>query len=445
MAACYDVAVVGGGPAGAFAAHELARAGVDVVLIDPATTRSRLEGLGERVAHILRQRGLDEALLAAGRPMHRSVRWSGLSETSNGERLVRRHDFDGALRRAAVAAGAHFHKSRLRRIVSCDPESGVTLSLSDRSLVRARLMVDARGRQAQSATRQKGPQTLAVAGLLATPAGTAGTCVEATPEGWIWSAQDPAFGHWLQISVDVGDLAGSGQAALLERMHRFLAQPQFEGRFNGSAFQGGLLARPAGLVLSTPELQLPILSIGDAAVAIDPLSGHGMFWALSSALSAVPSVLTLLETPETGSDLAARFHRHRVAGTFWRQARIGRDFYRLERDLAEHPFWAARAAWPDSEPAHAVADGICLQRRVVIEGNRLRERDVLITPQDPEGVAFVAGLPVRDLLDTPPEAFAQSDRSPAWVQASRWLQSRGLLSGTRDQIREHHVKTRETA
>ena len=439
MATCFDVAVAGGGPAGAFAARELARTGIRTVLIDPDTTRPRLEGLGERVAHILKQKGLEDALQAASAPMRRSVRWAGLNETANGERLVRRHDFDAALRKAAIEAGVCVRTTRLRRIEQANPETGVALRLADGETVTARLLIDARGRQAPSANRQKGPQTLAIAGRLFDLKLPSGTHVEATPQGWIWSAAEPEFGSWLQICIDADDLTGSGQEALAERMRTFLAQPQFDGRFDTRGFQGDLLARPAGLVLSAPELPLPILPIGDAAVAIDPLSGHGLFWAISSALAAVPSVLTLLEGGDP--DLAARFFRHRVVGTFWRQARIGRDFYRLESDLAAHPFWAARAAWPDDKPAHAVADDTRLEQRVVVDGNRLREREVLITPRDPEGVAFVCGLPVRDLLD-----LSRTGSPPA--EALRWLESRGLLSGLPDQPQktpETNTRMRETA
>lgn len=457
MAACFDVAVVGGGPAGAFAAHELARAGVNIVLIDPATSRPRLEGLGERVAYLLKQKGLEGALQAASTPMPRSVRWAGLNETTNGERLVRRHDFDEILRIGAIKAGANYLKARVSRIDKLDANAGVVLNLSTGDSVTTRLMIDARGRQAHSPNRQKGPQTLAVAGLLSTAVDRVGTHVEATPEGWIWSAADPEFGHWIQICIDASDLPGSGHAALSDRMRAFLAQPQFQSRFDGCDFQGALLARHAGLVLSAPTLPLPILPIGDAAVAIDPLSGHGMFWALSSALASVPSVLTLLDDPEAGPDLASQFYRDRVVSTFWRQARIGRDFYRLENDLVAHPFWAARSAWPDNQPAHAEAHEFRMKRRVVVDGNRLTEREVLITPRDPDGVAFVSGIPVRELVDfSQPIPAARpltdrsaasglSDASPASADALRWLQSRGLLSASQLQFINTHTKMRETA
>jgi len=445
----YDCVVAGGGPAGAFAAREMTRAGRKVLIVDPATGRPRLEGLSERVAQLLRSRGLEDALATASAPAPRSVDWAGLKRSANGERLVRRPAFDAALRRAAVDAGAELIRARVGRIGKADPEQGVTLKLSTGETVAARLMIDARGRQAPSSRRLKGPQTLSISGHVEAAPVSARTHVAAAPEGWLWLAEVPGFGRWLQISVAAGSLAGTGEAALRDRVTRFLSQPGIGDLAGPLGFRSPLLARNAGLVLSAPELKLPVIPVGDAAVAIDPLSGHGLFWALSSALAAVPMALTVLENPVQGAELAARFYRDRVVETFWRQARVARDFYRLERGYADEPFWAGRAVWPDDEPVHAVPQSAALERRVVVENNRLAERDVLITLQDPGGVAFVAGLPVGDLagfIGMGPAATPLPDNpSPALQAALQWLESRGLFSGRQSRLPHQPTRTRETA
>ena len=455
MAVYYDVAVAGGGPAGAFAARELTCAGLRVCLIDPGTGRSRLEGLAERVAQLLGAKGLEAALTTAtAEPVPRSVTWAGLTGTENGERLVRRPAFDAALRRAAVAAGTQFLTARVSRILKKDPEKGILLKLSTGEEIAARLLVDARGRQTPSAWRLMGPQTLAISGRAETSARLAGTHVEASPQGWIWVAELPGHGRFLQITIDAGDLSGdrsrAGQAVLTARMDRFLRQASLRDRYGNSKFHGPLSARGAGLVLSAPELNLPVIPIGDAAVAIDPLSGHGLFWALSSALAAVPAILTILEDPADGPDLAARFYRSRVVETFWRQARTGRDFYRLEQDLAEQAFWVARAAWPDDVPSHQMAASVRFEGRVIVEGNRLKEREVLVTPQDPSGVAFVAGIPVAELTafiaEDGKSRAVPAEPSPALFTALKWLESRGLCgSPPHSKNRTIPIRTRETA
>ncbi|QDG79854.1 pilus assembly protein CpaE [Labrenzia sp. PHM005] len=446
MVACFDVAVAGGGPAGAFAARELARAGIRVILIDPATSRPRLEGMGERVARLLAAKGLESSLNAVSKPAPRNVVWAGLQGTENGERLVRRHEFDAILRTVAVDAGVELKTARLRRVETVDPVGGVELQLSSGQVVTAKLMIDARGRQATTPVRLKGPQTLAISGHVKASIQHTGTHVVATPQGWCWFACDPEFGQWLQVSIAQADLTGSGQTGLQERVQVFLKQPEFQNHFGEVSFQGDLLARGAGLVLAAPELTLPIIPIGDAAVAIDPLSGHGLFWALSSALSAVSIVRTVLEQPIEGAYLARRFYRDRVVGTFWRQARIGRDFYRLEKNFSAMRFWAERAAWPDNEPAHKEAAEASLEQRVVVEDNQLKERDVLITPKNPEGVAFVAGLSVRQLFSLFNRIQTTGERPPAAAEAAfRWLAGQGLSVNALNNLSNKHSKMRETA
>ena len=445
----YDCVVAGGGPAGAFAARELTRAGCRVLMVDPMTGRPRLEGLSVRVAQLLSARGLEAVLQFATGPAPRTVDWSGLRNQANGEHLVQRPEFDGALRDAAVAAGADLVIGRIGQVRKDESGQGVVARLSTGETVRARLLIDARGRQAPSRQRLKGPATLALSVKLDGAAPAARTQVAATPQGWIWHAEAPGFGRWLQICVDADSLAGGGQDALAERLTRFLKQPHLEASLADATLAATVMARSCGLVLSAPELSLPVIPVGDAAVAIDPLSGHGLFWALSSALAAVPMVLTVLEEPVAGRQKAAEFYRSRVVETFWRQARVGRDFYRLEKNLSSAPFWARRLQWPDDQRVETASEAVRVERRIVVENNRLAERDVLITPQDPGGVAFVAGLPVRDLAGfvglAPAGEPLPKTPSKALQTALLWLESRALFSSQTHPISDQTTRMRETA
>lgn len=129
-----DVIVVGAGPAGSSAAFHLARAGVDVLLLEKATfPREKVcgDGLTPRAVHQLIRMGVD--ITAPGWTRSRGMRWVA------GEHQVHidwpalgsfpdfglsrsRHDFDDILARHAVAAGA-----RLRNGVK------VTQPVTDRS------------------------------------------------------------------------------------------------------------------------------------------------------------------------------------------------------------------------------------------------------------------------------------------------------------------------
>ena len=115
-------------------------------------------------------------------------------------------------------------------------------------------------------------------------------------------------------------------------------------------------------------------------MAVDPLSGNGIFQSLSSALQAPVVINTLLRRPERAV-LALQFHQARVEQLFLRFARIGRDFYAQEQGRAEHTFWARRRAWPDAQPMHAEAHWQAVQvaRRPVLRDGLVEEAEVVVT------------------------------------------------------------------
>jgi geranylgeranyl reductase family protein len=112
-----DVAVVGGGPAGAAAAIEVARAGRDVVLVDKATfPRDKIcgDGLTTGALRLLEDLGLDPAVVASWQPVEDVVVCSpsGREATFPLPRdqglyaaVARRADLDAALLDVARAAG----------------------------------------------------------------------------------------------------------------------------------------------------------------------------------------------------------------------------------------------------------------------------------------------------------------------------------------------------
>jgi hypothetical protein len=182
-----------------------------------------------------------------------------------------------------------------------------------------------------------------------------------------------------------------------------------------------------------------MIRIGDAALAMDPLAGHGVFEALASATTAVPVVRTLLEHP-TEAASAFRFYRQRIDHTFLRLARIGRDFYALERRWQDEPFWRERRTWPDREPAHArpgdPADAPAIEVMPVVEDGYIVEREVIVTADHPRGVWQVDGVPIVALLrhlcagaPTDPAPLAEHfGRTSAEIgTALGWLRFRGLL------------------
>lgn len=441
-----DVAIAGGGPAGAFAALLLARVGLDVIVAEPGRARPRIEGLSERVLDTLAAAGVSPRGLhgTAGR----AGRWPGLADVAGREVLVERRAFDEGLRAAARDAGVRF----TARTVGA-PRDGAWFGAQ--GLLRARMLVDARGRRAPAAAgRRRGPLAISVGGLhradgaapwtppLAASTDVDGTApegpgtpqawtrIDATPMGWVWRAGWGRRWRWTQITADPEAVATAGGAQGVWRA--FFGQPLAGG---DEPLPRRLQARAAGLAMNPVDLGAgDPLRIGDASVAIDPLSGHGLFWALASARMAVPIVRAVLDGQ---AGLAQAFLHHRVDGTFMRQARIGRDFHAAAAARFDTPYWRARAAWPDSAPAQREVVAPFFEHRVIVHDGRLRRAEVVCTAREPEGVAFVGGIEIVPLVRRIREATggglarALQEALPASDPASRaflagWLESRRL-------------------
>ncbi len=427
----FDIAIAGAGPAGLAFALNAANAGARVAVVGHPNGTARIEGASARVAMLLGGYGIGEDVL--GPPLPRNADWPGLSAGGNVEHLVMRPALDAALMAAARRAGVTIVEDHVRRL---DPGTG-TLELEG-GMIRAALLAEARGRRAPvGPRRRRGPATIAVAGFVDRPDGQAGSRVTAREAGWTWHARLHDRAGWMQVSVDAEDLRLRGPETVWADLTGGLPMPPKP------------LIRAAELRLVRAELEPGCVVLGDAAVAMDPLSGHGMFWALSSALSALPMARAMLDGE---TELAQRFYRERVIETFLRQARIGRDFHALAAPaFGEAPFWRARASWPDAAPAKGMPDERWL-RRVIVRGGRLEEATVLATEEAPGGVAFVAGIEIGHIarqfaghrLPDIPEFAARiaPDASRARVLAAHdWLTRQGFAGSpfpttTSDAIQE---------
>ncbi|MDX1539873.1 MAG: NAD(P)/FAD-dependent oxidoreductase [Geminicoccaceae bacterium] len=424
-----DVLVLGGGPAGVVAAVGLARAGVAVRLATVARPAA-VEGLSERVLQALGTSGCRHGLAAVGPAVRRGVIWNGSCTAPNVEWMVERAAFDRALLRDAEEAGVVLHAGRA---LKPDRRGARWSVVVGGKRVDAGFLIDARGRRAPGAVL-RGPATTALArrwtGLSPRPR----SAIASFPRGFAWFATAGDGTGVLQLFVAN---AGLPPRAELEAFYRAAVEEiAVAADWLGSARPEGLLgARPAAISRSSDPIGPTVLRIGDAALALDPLAGHGVFEAIASGLAAVPVVKTILERPHQRA-LAEAFVRQRLDHAFERFARVGRDFYRLEQQYADRPFWRERAAWPDDLPAHARPDGSTprVAKRPVVEDGYVVERDVMVTADEPRGVFQVAGVALAPLYEAL-RGGAEADElvrrfarpHDAIGTATAWLRWRGMI------------------
>lgn len=395
-----DLLILGGGPAGAVSAILAARDGLSVTLVDPCRGRERIEGMSPRLSTWLTRMGLLEGFSDLHGPLLRRADWSGLHGARNGESVVDRAALDRHLRAQAAAAGAQVIEA------SGAPE-GEGVRLGDGTLLRAPLVFDARGRAAHAGRRGlRAPATVSLCAWVRGAAGAEpGATIAAIPEGWVWCARLADGRLWAQFT---GDAASPLPPAARLRAALAAADPAVFAR---DLTIEGLGARETAPILPAPVEDLTRMPVGDAFAAMDPLSGHGQFWAVSSALAAAAARRTLAARPGS-EDLVRRFLQGRAAETYIRNARIGRDFLRMETRFAAAPFWAARRDFPDDVPAHETRDAIEIARRPVVEEGLIAEADILLTPRSPAGVGWFGTIPAAEawamlLAGAPEAAFAE--------------------------------------
>lgn len=368
-----DLIVLGGGPAGAISALLAARDGLQVSLVDPCNTAPRMEGLSPRLEHWLSGQGLLDGFDQIYGPLRRVVNWAGIND-SNSEFVIARDALDQHLRMAACHAGARLVRDTGK------PEGGGVI-LSSGGYLSGGMVIDARGRKAGRAGKQ-GAATLAFSGWMQGAGQQAGVGLTAIANGWVWRVTLDDGRTWVQAVMDA---AGHGRPD--ERLLTAVAMAEPQQRH--ASIKGAVSARAAQPRLPSPVGDLSILPVGDALAAMDPLSGHGQFWAVSSALAvaAVRRSLAAQPGPET-EDLCRRFLNHRAVGTGLHQARVGRDFIRAEQRFADQPFWTRRADFPDLLASSTPPAGTTIEEAIVVENGLLVRREILKTPRSPEGVAW---------------------------------------------------------
>jgi flavin-dependent dehydrogenase len=443
----YDVAVMGGGPAGCVTAIGLVRLGHRIALVTRPRRHQAFEGLSQRTLDGLEAAGCAQALATVGAEVRRQASWAGAAAEANSEFVVARDAFDAALVADAEAAGVQIRQGRVvkaaadagRWQLDCKGTGGGEFGLG------AAFLVEARGREAPAAgvRRRRGPPTTALSRLWRMPAGApARTAVAAFAEGWAWLAAPGDGQAILQFMVASGRGRLPPRAALTDHYAALTdALPEAADWLDGADPDGAAFARESTATMAKPIQGENWLRLGDAALAVDPLSGHGIFVAIGGALAAAPVINTLLRRPE-GSDAARRLYDERAEHDFLRLCRVGRDFYRQEGRWPEGRFWRERRAWPDGEPAHVPPFSAPpeVAEVPVIEDGLVTLRDAVVTPDHPRGIWQVAGVPLVPLLrlaadkqPAPPAEIRQAAAEalggdPAAIEtALGWLHYRRLI------------------
>lgn len=317
-----DVAIAGGGPAGAAAACMLAHSGLRVLLADTGASQAFKvgEGLPPSARHLLRELGALDRILADGhRASHGTLAFWGDNAPHANDFLFQLHGhglqldrmrFDAALREQAHALGARIAcDARLSLLEHGDGNVPHRLLLRENGAetrIESRWLIDATGRPATLA-RQLGATRIAHDALLAfhmrlaTDADSdrdGRTWVEAVEHGWWYSVLLPSHKRLVAFLSD---------ANLVDRRTLLTAEGLWQAlraapHLHALCLEHGYApaSSPQGADASSSHLDRAgcghsdtggWLAVGDAALAFDPLSSKGISNALYTGLRAAQAIL----------------------------------------------------------------------------------------------------------------------------------------------------------
>lgn len=355
----FDALVAGGGPGGLAAAIEVARGGLEVGIVDrPQSGPDKGETLAPAGAAVLRGLGVWDAFLrGAHRPCYayRSV-WGSPSVSSfdtvrdpfGNAWILDRPALIDALRCAAMALGV----TLLEWEATPDfdrVESGWLVRRRAGGSLFARFLIDATGRTSAVA-RRLGARRMTADRQIAVLAAIAGEeqtpsesmLVEAVDGGWWYSVHAPRVGLMLAFFTD-RDLIDLRAARTQSGFRALLAKSRATcGR--ASAIDWPSIRPPVAMAAQSSALDRICgdrwIAVGDAALAYDPLSGHGLTLALASGRDGGMAVRASLAGDHAG--LAQYAERMARAGKTYELRRSVQ--YAAERRWRDFPFWRRRMA-----------------------------------------------------------------------------------------------------
>ena len=459
----FDVAIIGGGPAGAAAAGLLAAWGHSVTVFSRSgSPSSRLaESLPPSTRKVLDRIGASGVVDGEGfvRSRGHTVWWGSsdprIEEFPEGDTgyQVLRTDLDRVLLDLARANGARVEAEttiqgverdgEVYRVDKARPDNATTEG--DPAPARARWILDCSGRSGVIARRgfrhqEEGPTTLALVGVWRSEEGwdvpdPTHTLVESYTDGWAWSVPLDDHIRYVALMVDPhvtglkrGKEIGPIYRAEVAKTERFAAL------LGGAAPQGDPWACNASMYSAHRFTDHHMLLVGYAASFLDPVSSFGVKKALTSGWRAAVVTHTCLKRPDMES-ASLDFYEGRERRVYASYGKQSAEVFGIAAREHRHAFWTARAAMDDRyeeldedgeldierlkrdpdvltafdrlrrTPSIDLRPGSAMAviERPTIIGHEVAMEERLSTPSIPRGVRYLRGIDLKRVLAIAPD------------------------------------------
>jgi flavin-dependent dehydrogenase len=354
-----DICIIGAGPAGSTLAARMAEFGHRVCLIERANfPRAHLgESLSPGVLPLLDVMGARDAVEAAGFYRVRDVRvqWDQGPQLRRDPRreglLVDRGRFDALLLDRAKRLGVHVLQPAIVRERRWDGDGWQLRVQTDEGMVESRttFLADASGRAAALPARRRrtGCRTLALYAYWRTSRLPVEPRVEAGADTWYWGVPLPDGSYNTLAFVDAEHFRSAPRVSVAARFHELIARSGLMEGCQDARLVGSILAADATPYVDDTCVTSCSIKVGDAALALDPLSSSGVQKAIQNALAGAVVVNTLLRKLDSSAaalrffresvDTASNSHCRWAAGHYLQVAQRGEDHSGRSAPLGPSP------------------------------------------------------------------------------------------------------------
>jgi flavin-dependent dehydrogenase len=438
-----DVCIIGAGPAGSALAIRLAQLGHDVCMVERSVfPRSHIgESLSPGIWPQLELLGVARTVAAAGFwPCRTSlVQWEDDVAVRRdfgapGGLVVDRGRFDALLLDCARGHGVRvMQPAVVRTRTRGDQGWHLDVQSADRTwALDADFLADASGRSAVLRGRKQraSHRTLALYGYWHGGSLPHEPRIEAGHDAWYWGVPLPDGTYNAMVFLDAADFRARRARSLSAMYPALIGRSGLMAGCRDVRLAGPVRAADATPYLDSDSIGPRRIKIGDAALALDPLSSSGVQKAINTALTGAVVINTLLRCTERAG-AASRFYTGNLTEASARHRGWAAQHYAAA--AATHPgrFWQTRAADAAAEPvriaqsdnfgpglpvnlAVTLSPEAMLVPEPCIVGDFIAMRPALHHPDLKRPVAFLGGCEVATLLRPLHSGMALGALMDAW-------------------------------